>query len=279
MLTWKDRMSTADLQLDYLAGKGGIDSQNAQTLACAASDPLLNRRLACTLEIPLFYGLTNAERTSLAANAHVRDIPDGQAIFREGQRVSCVIVLVSGRVKITRFSASGEHVLFRIVNVGQEVGTLGATPGTPHTTTAQTAGVCRVLTWDASVFENLCHQIPALTRNGLRISAERQRLVEDRFFELVTERAPARLARLLVRLLEQSCCSASKPARIEGLVQLDISQMIGTTLWTVNRLLHEWEHLGLLEVQRGVVIVPDPKQLLTFAEKIGAVGDETNVTV
>jgi CRP-like cAMP-binding protein len=267
-------MSTASLQLDnVVVGEAATESERAQTFACAEPDPFLKERLVYIQDISLFYGLTKAESRTLAATAHIRAVSDGQAIFREGQPVSSVIALIAGRVKLTRLSPSGVQLLLKIVDIGQVVGTFGVPPGSPHTSSAQASGTCRVLTWEARTFDSLCQRMPALLRNGLRVAAERHRLLENRFLELITERAEVRLARLLIRLLEQSRCPVTRPARIEGLVQLDISQMIGTTLWTVNRLLSEWEHLRLLEVQRGVVIVPNPKQLILFAEKIGAISD------
>jgi CRP-like cAMP-binding protein len=263
-------MSTASLLLNNVVGEAGTESERAKTFVCAEPDPFLKERLVYIQDIPLFYGLTKAESRTLAATAHMRDVSDGQAIFREGQPVSSVTVLIAGRVKLTRLNPSGLQLLLKIVDTGQVVGALGVTPGSLHTLSAQASGTCRVLTWEARTFDSLCQHMPGLARNGLCVMAERHRLLEDRFFELLTEQARVRLARLVIRLLEQSRCPVTRPARIEGLVQLDISQMIGTTLWTANRLLREWQDLGLLEVQRGVVIVPNPKQLILFAERISA---------
>lgn len=261
------------LQFDHPVTDRGIESAHA--LGWVQQDPLLKGRLSSIQEIPLFFGLTRAECATVASTASVRDFSDGQMVFRECQPASCIAVLISGRVKLTRFDNSGDQLLLKVFDAGQVIGTLGVIPGSAHRSNAHASGACRVLTWDARVFDNLCERIPALARNCLRISAERQGLLEERFFELITQHAEARLARLLVRLLEQSRCSVNKPARIEGLMQLEMSQMIGTTLWTVNRILCAWENLGLVEVQRGCVIVQTPKQLLAFAEKICARGGGT----
>ena len=266
-------MSTASLQLDRLVEEARIEGVRAQILPRVEPDAFLKERLLYIQDIPLFYGLTKAESRTLAVTAHMRDVSDGQTIFREGLPVSAVTVLIAGRVKLTRLSPIGVQLLLKIVDTGQVVGTLGVTPGSPHTSSAKTSGTCRVITWEAPTFDSLCQRMPVLMRNGLRVMAERHRLLEDRFFELITERVEVRLVRLVIRLLEQSSCPVTRPARIEGLVQSDISQMIGTTIWTVNRFLHEWQDLGLLEVQRGVVIVRNPKQLIEFAERIGAASD------
>lgn len=262
-------MSTATLQLDKVVAEAGIDSELAHSISGSEPDPFLKGRLVCIQAIPLFFGLTKADCRALAEAAHMRDVSDRQVIFREGQPVSSVSVLVEGRVKLIRLT-SGVKRLLTVLYAGNVVGTLGVAPGNPHTSSAQASGTCRMLTWEARTFDSLSQRMPSLMRNGLHSMAEHERLLDNRFVELVTEVVEVRLARLLIRLLEQSNCPATKPARIEGLAQLEISQMIGTTLWTVNRLLQEWQHLGLLKVQREVVIVPNPKQLIRFAGRVGA---------
>lgn len=266
-------MSTASFQIGPIVQKACIERERGPTPAFAEPDSFLQGRFVCIRDIPLFYGLTETESRILAANAHMRDVAEGQAIFREGQTIASVMVLISGRAKLTRLSPRGVELLLKIIDAGQVVGTFGVSTNSRHTSSAQASGTCRVLTWEARTFDLLCERIPGLLRNGLRVMAERHRLLEERFFELITEHAEVRLTRLVIRLLEQSGCPVTKPVRIEGLVQLEISQMIGTTLWTVNRILREWQHLGLLEVRRGVVIVPNPKQLIQFAEKIGTLSD------
>jgi CRP/FNR family transcriptional regulator, nitrogen oxide reductase regulator len=237
-------------------------------LSPALPDASLNDRLTRIEDAPLFYSLSMAECTSILSIAREQCFSSQKMIFREDDPACCIFVLASGRVKLTRLSRTGVQLLVRVVDRAEVVGELGLPPGSPHTLTAQTLESCRVLAWDARVFETLCERMPALARNSLRILADLQRLLEERFLELITERAPARLARLLVRLLEQSGCSIHRPASIEGLLREELAQMIGATMYTVSRLLCHWEKLGILETQRGAVVVRSPRRLIQFAEAI-----------
>jgi CRP-like cAMP-binding protein len=189
-------------------------------------------------------------------------------IFREGDPASAIFLLTSGRVKLTRLSYKGDQVLLRIVDQDEVVGQLGLSAGNWHTLTAETMEPSRVLIWEIRVFESLCQRMPALASNSLHILANSHHILEERFLEQITAPTPARLARLLVRLLEKSGGSIHKPARIEGLLRQELAQMIGTTIFTVSRLLCHWERLGILEPQRETVVIKNPRRLIQFAEAI-----------
>jgi len=63
--------------------------------------------------------------------------------------------------------------------------------------------------------------------------------------------------------------------RVEGGVLLDLplsredlAAMTGTTLFTVSRLLAEWERAGLVEVGRERVVIRVPHGLVAIAEDL-----------
>jgi CRP/FNR family transcriptional regulator, nitrogen oxide reductase regulator len=230
--------------------------------------PRLNLAATQIEEMALFCRLSTNENRSILSLARERYFSSGQRIFREGDPASAIFVLLSGRVKLTRFSRSGDQVLLRVIDKEEVVGQLGLSAGSGHTLTAEAMETSRVLSWSIQAFEDLCARIPPLASNSLHIIADSQRALEERFIEQITASAPARLARLLVRLLEKNGCSIHKPARIEGLLRQELAQMIGTTIFTVSRLLNHWERLGIIEAQRETVVINDPRQLVRFAEAI-----------
>ena len=248
------------------------ESHLAATFDCASVADLpvrsWNPLISQIEETPLFCRLSKQECRSTLSEAQERRFQSHEKIFREGDPASRIFFLASGRVKLTRLGRSGDQVLLRVIDKDEVVGQLGLSAGSAHTLTAATMEKSRVLTWDIQVFERLCTHIPALASNSLHIVASSHRLLEERFLEQITAPAPARLARLLVRLLEKSGGSIHKPARIEGLLRKELAQMIGTTIFTVSRLLCDWERLGILEPQRESVLIKNPRRLIGFAEAI-----------
>lgn len=180
-------------------------------------------------------------------------------------RVGSVSVLSAGRVKITQLSRSGAEVILRVKGSGEVLGGLGVQPGGPHFLTAQTLEACTVLVWEARKFEALEERFPSLRRNTVRIFAERLRILEQRFLELATEQVAPRLARMLVRLLQQTGHAEKYAVRIE-LSREELAQMTGTTLFTVSRLLCDWEQRGIIQTQRKAVVVQNPQSLMNLAE-------------
>lgn len=214
---------------------------------------------------PLFKGLSPGELAEVAAAARGRRLQRREALHREGEAAREVSLLCAGRAKITQTTASGKAVIFRLAGPGEVIGGLGLVPGALHPSTPEALEPCEVLLWDARAFEGLADRLPVLRRNAVRILAERLRVQEERYLELATERVAPRLARTLLHLLGQ----IGRPHRgsvLIGLSREDLAQMTGTTLFTVSRLLSQWEMAGFLEAAREAVIVGDPRGLVGITE-------------
>ncbi len=83
---------------------------------------------------------------------------------------------------------------------------------------------------------------------------------------MATERVGPRVARQLFRLVHQM----GQPVRgaIEiSLSRQDLAETTGTTLFTVSRLLSEWEERGFVSPGREAVTIRDPQSLCTIFEE------------
>lgn len=241
----------------------------ANTRECTAGAPAaLNARLACVQSAPLFRCLSLDQSTEIAAKANERGFSPGENLFCEDDPVRFVFVIISGHVKITQLSRCGKEVILRVSGPGELVGRLGAALGTTHCSTAQAMGPCQVLTWDIQVFESFWDRFPVLPRNAAEILAEHLHLIEERFRELATDRVPQRLARLVLRLLEgDKGPTHSVPVRFS---YEELAQMIGTTLFTVSRLLCDWAERGIIEPESKAILVRDLSALTKVAEGVGS---------
>jgi CRP/FNR family transcriptional regulator, nitrogen oxide reductase regulator len=217
---------------------------------------------------PLFKGLGQNELAELAASAREWRVSQKQPLFNEGEPTRELSLLSAGRAKITQLSAGGDVVILRLAVTGEVVGGLGLTPGAPHPATPVALEPCDILSWEMRAFGALAERFPALHLNALRILAERVRDIEERYLELATETVAPRLARTLLRLLGQ----VGRPYGGGALISLsreELAQMTGTTLFTVSRLLSQWEARGFLKAGRESVIVGDPRGLVGVAEEAG----------
>jgi CRP-like cAMP-binding protein len=131
---------------------------------------------------------------------------------------------------------------------------------------AQALRISTLIAWDTAVFEGLSQRYPTLRHNAARILCQHLEELEERFREVSTEKVAARLSHQLVRLLNQV------GLRVNGKVEINLSreelaQLTGTTLFTVSRLLSEWDQLGIVSTRREAVAVHDLQALVELSER------------
>jgi CRP-like cAMP-binding protein len=99
-----------------------------------------------------------------------------------------------------------------------------------------------------------------LRRNIAHLLERRLNELEVRFREISTEKVGSRLSSQLVRLLTQMGKQADGHVEI-ALSRRELAQLTGTTLFTVSRLLCQWETQGIVSARREVVLVRDVSAL------------------
>ena len=91
--------------------------------------------------------------------------------------------------------------------------------------------------------------------------------MQNRFRELATKRVERRVARALLRLASQAGRRLEDGLLIDlPLSRQGIAEMTGTTLYTVSRLISEWERYGILIAGRERLVIRDPRALVLITE-------------
>jgi CRP-like cAMP-binding protein len=153
------------------------------------------------------------------------------------------------------------------VSPGEAFAVIAVLSKIPYPVTATAVNQVSVLAWEDDVMLNLMHKYPQLASNSLSILANRIQEFQDRFRELATERVERRVARALTRLASQTGRKLEHGILIDiTLTRQDLAEMTGTTLYTVSRILSQWEKDGLVSSQREQVTILAPHQLVVIAE-------------
>jgi len=234
----------------------------------------MNRRdeteaLALLGRAPLFEGLTAEALAEVLRRARRRRVAGGHHLFREGEAASALYLVLTGRVKLTQVAADGHEVILRFVGPGEAVAALALFEGATYPLTASAVTESLLLAWHQDVLQELFQHHPPLAVNAMRLLSERLREVQERFRELATERVAQRIARALVRLVRQAGRRVEDGVLIDlPLSRQDLAEMTGTTLYTVSRVLSEWEGQGILESGRAKVLVRRPHALVAIAEDL-----------
>ena len=119
---------------------------------------------------------------------------------------------------------------------------------------AQTLVASTALVWDAAVFETLSQRSVQLGCNIMNILCQQLHELEERFREISTETVAVRLSHQLVRLLNQVGRLVNGRVEIR-LSREELAQLTGTTLFTVSRLLSDWNQRGIVSTGREAVAV------------------------
>ena len=107
---------------------------------------------------------------------------DGEVIFKEGDKGEGMYVVQSGKVRITRQTASGEVVL-NTIGSGDILGEMAIFDKLPRSATASALGEARVLSVDKTKFFRLISGDPTTAFKIIESMSSRIRNLNDELME------------------------------------------------------------------------------------------------
>ncbi len=218
----------------------------------------------------LFEGLDREACSRILACGNVRRVRRREIFVHQGEPSQNLFLCSAGRVKITQVSEEGAEIILRVITPGQIFGGFGVLIETPCPATAEALEASSAVAWSIRQLEELFERFPRLTANLMRILAHRLREVESRLRELSTERVSQRVARTLLRLARLAGRRVEQGVLLDlKLSREELAQMSGTTLFTVSRLLSEWQHRDLVGSRRGRLVILNTHGLVALAEDLG----------
>ena len=220
---------------------------------------ILKRRVDSVQRFDAFSEISSADCASIVADAHEVQFHRHSNIFSEGSPATQVAFLLSGCTKVTQ-GEPGEGVILRLNGPGDLLGKMGGLTRANHLYTTRAVQTSAALMWDTEKFEAAMVRFPLLRRNIASMLERHLNELEVRYREVSTEKVSSRLSNLLIRLAKQV------GRRIDGCVEIalsrrELAQLTGTTLFTVSRLLCQWEAQGIVSARREVVLVHDTAAL------------------
>lgn len=205
----------------------------------------------------------------IADQSILRSIEEGEFFFFQGDPARYLYILTAGRAKLTQSSAAGQQVSLRVINVWEMFGAVGTVrKEATYPANAQAIESSSALAVDSALLKEMMKTRPYLSNGLMQLMTDYIQEMQSRYRELATEKVERRIARAILRLAAQL---GEKNA--SGFIELDFSrqelaEMSGTTLFSVSRILAEWERTGLVETGRERVVIRNPHGLVRVAEEI-----------
>lgn len=209
---------------------------------------------------------TDEDLSYLLANSVSRSIEEGGYFFFQGDPAEHLYVLLEGQVKLLQSNPAGQQVNLRTIYPWQLFGALGAVRDeATYPATAQALEDSLGLAITSRALKELMPRRPYLAIGLMQVMSAYVQEMQARYRELATERVQQRIARSLVRLAAQSGQKAEAGIELSFSRQ-DVAEMSGTTLYTVSRVLTDWERQGLVASGREQIRILQPHALVRIAE-------------
>ncbi|WP_206374198.1 cyclic nucleotide-binding domain-containing protein [Sneathiella chinensis] len=218
--------------------------------------------MALISHLPNFADFSRVELEDFIRQASARRVEKNTHFFSEGETASSFYLLLDGYIRVVRISPSGEQIIVRYIASHELFGIAAAIGRDTYPANAVAAVDCVALAWPMSLWPDTVKRFPSFANSASATLGNRLMDVQDRVIELATEQVEHRVAAALLKLLEQAGKETEEGILIDiPLTRQDVSDMSGTTLHTVSRLLSSWEQSGLVKSSRKKVIITDKVKL------------------
>lgn len=177
-------------------------------------------------------------------------------------------IVVSGRVKISRFNgSSGRDLTLWLLGPGAAFDTVTLMDGQAHAVSALALDDVRTLAAPVTRFQDWIERHAALRRSFCHYVSEQMRELTELASDLALQDTMTRLARVLLRYRRHTEPSGIEvPNLLEDLSQEELASLVGSVRVVVSRLLGQLRREGTIEFRRGALHVTDIKRLLEHAE-------------
>lgn len=214
------------------------------------------------LRNPMFRGLPEAVCDAVVAMTRTRHLTDRSRLFAKGDAPDGMYAVVSGCIRATSSTADGREALLGLMEPGCWFGESSLFDGLPRTYTADAQGECEVLMIPREPLNALLDAQPQLYRHFVPLLCQRIRLSTLLLESNALLSLEGRLAQRLLLLAENVLQGSEEPPRhVLHLSQEDLSQMLGTSRQSINKVLGDWERGGLIERHYGALTLSDPAAL------------------
>ena len=213
-------------------------------------------RRAALLRTQLFQSLRPEDLDAILARVAVRRVPRGEVLLRRGDPNTGMIMIASGRVRISVVSEDGKEVALSVLGPGEVLGEMSLLDGEDCSADATAQEDCVLLVIERNQFLRLLRSSPDLCLQLMAMLTRRLRRANEKLEDIALLDLPTRLGRLLTRLASQYGVPARTGTRIEvRLSQKDLSTLVGASREKVNKQLRQWEEDGVLGKDSGRMVI------------------------
>lgn len=211
--------------------------------------------------VALLDALSDDRLDRVAQACRWQSVEADQPLVLRAQDEGDVYFIVSGRVRITTYAASGRQVTFRDCGEGELFGELAAIDGGPRSADVLTLQPSVLASLAPADFRALLREEPLLAERVMLRLASLVRQLSERIIDLSTLEVPQRLQAELLRMA-QAAGVADNRARLEPSPKhAALASQISTNREQVTRELNALVRQGVLQKDGKALVVADVQHL------------------
>lgn len=217
-------------------------------------------------DLPPFVGMPTASVRSLLDQARTQRCEKNATIFSEGEAAHSFFLLLDGHIRVVKINADGDQMIARYISSGELYGIARAIGRTTYPANAVAAVDCLSLAWPTAIWDSVIAAHPGFAANTYQTVGKRLADTQEKMLELATAKVEQRVANTILKLAHQTGKKTDEGILIDLPVSReDISEMTGTTLHTVSRLMSGWEQKGWVKSGRQKITLVEGHKLMLVA--------------
>ena len=202
--------------------------------------------------------LDPADVDVLTSSGQARRFRRGAMLFHEGDDPDHVLIVRSGRVKVSSYTADGKEVVLAVRGPGELLGELSAIDGEPRSASASALEQVEVLSVQAEDFRTFLAMRPGVAITMLQSLSRKLRDADRKRIEFGAHDTVGRVSHRLVELAERFGERSGDALRITlPLSQQELAGWTGASREAVSKALHQLRSRGYIETARRGITVLD----------------------
>src|SRR5918993_158453 len=203
----------------------------------------------------------------LQRNAEI-NLSAGEVFYTPQEPDGKLFILTKGRVRIYKLEGTHEFTL-EVVDAGTVFGEVAFTPHALRDAYAQAMELSVLLAMDRADVERLIQQKPQVGIRMISLLSERLHYYETRMQDVTLKEVPARLASLILFLVESE--GVKRPGEISIPTRYShehLGTMIGANREAVTRAFGRLQDEGAVQIRRRLIYVEDVEALQRVAGRL-----------
>ena len=211
--------------------------------------------------------LSEEEMNDLAKRCPDTHLEQGDVLYAPQDGTERLFILKKGRVQCYEIDRSGEEITLSVIEDGNVFGEMALTGQSLGGVYVRALASSTVVSLKREDLEGLIMKKPEVGLRLVRELAERLHASEARYADIIGKDVPARLATLIMTLLESEGVVSSESYRIPTrYTHEQLASMIGCKRVAVTRAFSRLKDAGAVQLKDRHIIVKDIDSLKDLAE-------------